>query len=111
MALANEVFGQEMANTGSPVPSNTPTAKVMAASGGSAVGGALGTIITWIIVSNNLIGPPPIPEDVHTAITAVITAGCGALVALLSGYFTRPQPNMAVIYDQKRRPRIARHVA
>ncbi|HEY4471638.1 MAG TPA: hypothetical protein VGN21_10740, partial [Stellaceae bacterium] len=107
-ALANEFVRHDVAYEGDVVASNAPTAKVIAASGGSAIGGSLGTIFTWIIVSK--LEPPPLPGDVHTAIAAVTTALCGALMAGLLGYFTRPQAHTRVICDERRRPRIARHI-
>jgi hypothetical protein len=57
-----------------------------------------------MIVSHNLLGPPPIPDTVQTALAAVVTAACGALVAGLSGYYTRPQAHTRVIYDERQRP-------
>ena len=108
MAVANEMISQEMVDATGIVPSNAPTGKVLAASGGSAVGGALGTIVTWMICSH--IEPPPLTDNVRGAIALLVTAVCGAVVAGVSGYLARPQPQTRIIYDRKNRPRIARRV-
>lgn len=108
MALANEIVDHDWGEHDNVVASNAPTAKVVAASGGSALGGALGTIVTWMVVAH--IGPPPLPDNVQSAMTLLITAVCGALAAGVSGYFTRPQRHTRVIYDARQRPRIARQV-
>ena len=108
MAVANEMISQEMVDATGIVPSNAPTSKVLAASGGSAVGGALGTIMTWMICSH--IEPPPLTDNVRGAIALLVTAACGAVVAGVSGYLARPQPQTRIIYDHKNRPRIARRV-
>ena len=108
MAVANEMVSQEMVDATGIVPSNAPTGKVLAASGGSAVGGALGTIVTWMICSH--IEPPPLTDNVRGAIALLVTAACGAVVAGASGYLARPQPQTRIIYDHKNRPRIARRV-
>ena len=99
MAVANEMISQEMVDATGIVPSNAPTSKVLAASGGSAVGGALGTIMTWMICSH--IEPPPLTDSVRGAIALLVTAACGAVVAGASGYLARPQPQTRIIYDHK----------
>ena len=79
MAVANETVSQEMVDGTGIVPSNAPTSKVLAASGGSAIGGALGTIVTWMVCSH--IEPPPLTDNVRGAIAMLVTAACGAVVA------------------------------
>lgn len=87
-------------------PKRSPTAKVLAASGGAAIGGMAGTIASWIIAAY------PAFEHASAALQAgtpvVLTALCSALGAGLAGWLRRPDPDTRLIFDDDNRPRMAR---
>ena len=70
----------------SPESSNTARvgAKVMAATGGSALGSAIATILNWYLDSHHILGQNPIPPPVQGAIALVIAS----LVAFVGGWAT-----------------------
>lgn len=65
-----------------PEPNKTPQPKVVAATSGAGVGGALAVITNWIIEASTGID---IPESVELATVVVFTAG----LAFVSGYWKR----------------------
>ncbi|KAB0677580.1 hypothetical protein [Aureimonas leprariae] len=72
-------------------PSKAPTNKAIAATGGSAVGAAIATVILYLLDPNN-----QLPGAVTTAITTLVTA----VVTLAAAYFTPPGSNEAIIMTQ-----------
>lgn len=64
-------------------PTNTPQPKVIAATAGSLVGGAVSTITVYLIES---LGNVVLPDEVKSAAVVLISAG----VAFLAGYIKRP---------------------
>ena len=69
-------------------PTNVPSQKTLAATGGSAVGSALATILLyWLDPSSQL------PPEVRTAVTVLISAA----FTFLAGYITPPSSKEAVV--------------
>jgi len=81
---------------------NLPTAKVKAATAGSAAGGALGTVICWVLTTAGF--APPV------GVEAAIAILCSASLAGAAGYFKRPDAYMRVIDDGQGRPRTGHRV-
>lgn len=80
-------------------PTNVPSQKTVAATGGSAVGAALSTVLLyWYDPTNQ------VPEGVRTAITVLVSAG----VTFLAGYFTPPSSREAVVKDASGKVKFAR---
>jgi len=81
-----EIGGQAPVAVAAPDVGNTVRvgAKVMAATGGSALGSAIATILNWYLDSHHILGPDPIPPPVQGAIGLVIAS----LVAFASGWAT-----------------------
>ena len=77
-----------LASASSPVASRTPTNKAVAATGGSAMGAAISTLLLYGIELN-----PPLPDTVSGAISTLVTAA----VTLAAAYFTPPGTNETVI--------------
>ena len=69
-------------------PTNTPTNKTVAATGGSVVGGALATIVLYLVDPQNTI-----PQPVQGAITTLAVA----IVTFIAGYLTPPGSSEGVI--------------
>jgi hypothetical protein len=82
--------------------SNSPTAKVKAATAGSAAGGALGVVICWVLTTAGF--APPVGVEGAIAIL------CSASLAGLAGWFKRPDACTRVIADANGRPRTGHHV-
>lgn len=83
---------------GSPVASRMPTNKAVAATGGSAVGAAISTLLVYGIELNHAL-----PDTVSGAITTLVTAA----VTLAAAYFTPPGTNETIILTPEG-PRSAR---
>jgi len=75
-----------------------PTPKVVAATGGSAVGVALSTVVSWAVVQYC---PVTLPDDVNKAVTFLIITGLTAAFAFVCGYIRRPSPDHAVLLDPR----------
>ena len=83
-----------------------PVGKVRAASLGAALGGALGTIATWVVASYHPFGPDAPGLQVLTPI--VITALSSGLFAAAAGWLKRPDLDVRILCDEENRPRTAR---
>jgi hypothetical protein len=82
-----------------------PTTKVIAATGGSAIGAAVSTLVGWGFANASV----TVPDDVNKAVTCLIVAGLTAVSTFGSGYFTRFSRNQTVAIDpQTGRSRICR---
>lgn len=68
-------------------PSKAPTNKAVAATGGSAIGAAISTLVIFTLDPNH-----QLPGEVTTAVTTLVTAS----VTLAAAYFTPPGANEAV---------------
>lgn len=68
-------------------PTAAPTNKAVAATGGSAFGAAVATLLLWAL------GLKDLPEEVQAAIVTIVTA----LVTAAAAYFTPPGSHEAVI--------------
>jgi hypothetical protein len=88
------------------VPTLSPTTKVLAASGGGAIGGVLGTIASWIIVAYP--GFEHVSAGLQVGTPVAVTALCSALGAGLAGWLRRPDPDTRLVFDEDNRPRMAR---
>jgi len=69
-------------------PTSAPTNKAVAATGGSAVGAAVSTILLYLLDPDG-----HLPQEVKVAITTLVTA----VVTLAAAYFTPPGASEAVI--------------
>src|SRR6516162_3628577 len=86
--------------------SNRPTPKVVAATGGSAVGVALSTVVSWAVVQYC---PVVMPDDVNKAVTFLIITGLTAAFTFVCGYITRPSQYDTILLDPETgRPRTCR---
>jgi hypothetical protein len=74
-----------------------PTPKVLGATGGSALGAAVATLINWALDNYHLPSSQTLPPNVLTSITVITTA----LFTFLSGYYTRPAPTQTVIQQRQ----------
>jgi hypothetical protein len=81
---------------------NRPTAKVKAATAGSAAGGALAVVICWVMTTAGF-APP-------TGVEAAIAMLCSASLAGAAGWFKRPDACTRVIPDARGRPRTGHQV-
>lgn len=79
-------------------PSSAPTNKSVAATGGSAFGAAVATIILYFLRGYEL------PPEVQAAITTIVTA----IVTAAAAYFTPPGTNEAVMVAADGSTRMAR---
>ena len=70
-----------------------PAPKVLGAAGGSAVGTALATLITWALDNYHLLSTQPLPSKVQDSLTVVISA----IFTFLAGYYVRPSPTQTAI--------------
>lgn len=70
-----------------------PTPKVLGATGGSAVGTAIATLITWALNNYHVLSSQALPSEVLTSVTVIVTA----IVTFLAGYYVRPSPTQTVI--------------
>lgn len=70
-------------------PTTAPTKKVVAATGGAAVGPALALLICW---GANHFLHAGIPDDVQDALAIVASA----LISFVAGYYTSPDANETV---------------
>ena len=87
-------------------PVLVPVGKVRAASLGAALGGALGTIATWVVASFHPFGPGSPGLQALTPI--IITALSSGLLAAAAGWLKRPDLNIRIVCDEENRPRTAR---
>ena|ERR1700736_909404 len=88
----------------SPQASYRPTPKVVAATGGSAVGVALSTVVSWAVMQYC---PVAMPDDVNKALTFLIITGLTAAFTFGCGYLTRPSRYHTIAVDPANgRPRI-----
>jgi hypothetical protein len=69
-------------------PTNLPTNKTVAATGGSAVGAAVATILLYLIDPKS-----ELPQAVQVAVTTLMTA----IVTFIAGYWTPPGATEGVI--------------
>ena len=67
---------------------SAPTNKAVAATGGSAVGAAISTIVLYLLDPNG-----HLPQEVKVAITTLVTA----IVTLAAAYYTPPGASEAVM--------------
>jgi hypothetical protein len=81
------------------LPSNLPTNKTIAATGGSAVGAAASTIILYLIDPKSQL-PPPVQVAVTTLLTAFLT--------FIAGYLTPPGATEGVIRTAEGKVVVAR---
>ncbi|MHB8285991.1 MAG: hypothetical protein ACYDD1_15120 [Caulobacteraceae bacterium] len=72
-------------------PTTAPTKKVVAATGGAAVGPALALLICWA-ANRFLPTADAIPQDVQDALAIVASV----LVSFIAGYYTSPDANETV---------------
>src|SRR6516165_2539580 len=83
-----------------------PTPKVVAATGGSAVGVSLSTVVSWAVVQYC---PVVMPNDVIKAVTFLIITGLTAAFTFVCGYITRPSQYHTILLDPETgRPRTCR---
>jgi hypothetical protein len=75
-----------------PQPTNVPSQKTLAATGGSLFGAAIATVFLWWYDPT-----AQIPENVRVAITVIIST----IVVFLSGYLTPPSSKEVVVKDQQ----------
>ena len=87
-------------------PTNSPTAKVMAATTGSAAGSAVATIIVYVL-NTYLLSGRPLPNEVQSAVSLLVAAG----VAFIFGYYKSPSPNEATTIGGNGKPITGRVVA
>jgi len=81
---------------------NRPTAKVKAATAGSATGSAFGVVICWVLTTAGF-APP-------TGVEGAIAVLCSTLFAGLAGYYKRPNAGTRVIEDDQGLPRTGRQI-
>lgn len=62
--------------------SKAPVPKVLASTAGAGLGGALGTILVWLLSANGI----EVPESVGAAFDTVLAV----VVAFVAGYLTPP---------------------
>ena len=65
-----------------PVPTSTPKKKVLAATGGAAVGSAAAVVLVWTVQKAGL----DVPANVADALNVVVTA----ILTFVAGWFTPP---------------------
>jgi len=87
-------------------PMMAPVGKVRAASLGAALGGAVGTIASWVIAAHYPFGPDAPGLQVLTPIA--ITALSSGLFAAGAGWLKRPDLDIRIVCDEENRPRTAR---
>jgi hypothetical protein len=80
-------------------PTSVPTNKTLAATGGSAVGAALATILLYLIDPES-----KLPQPVQVAVTTLMTAA----ITFIAGYFTPPGAREAVVQTADGRFKAAR---
>ena len=75
-----------------------PTPKVIGAAGGSAVGTAAATLITWGLDNYHLLSAQPLPSKVQDSLTVILSA----IFTFLAGYYVRPShAQTTVLQDGK----------
>jgi hypothetical protein len=75
----------------------SPKTKVIAATGGAAVGSAFSVVLTWVLASAlNKLGLT-LPDNVTAAFNTIFTT----IVTLAAGYYTPPGVSEGVIVDDK----------
>jgi hypothetical protein len=74
--------------------------KVWAATGGSAIGGAVATLVVWYLDTNRILSADALPTTVTSAISTLIST----LAAFGSGYYVRPGANVVAVLDASGRP-------
>ena len=74
--------------------------KVWAATGGSAIGGAVATLVVWYLDTNRILTLDALPTTVTSAISTLIST----LAAFGSGYYVRPGANEVAVLDTSGRP-------
>lgn len=86
--------------TGQIVSTSAPTNKAVAATGGSAFGAALATIVIYLMELGSFVPP----DSVKAAITTILTA----LVTLGAAYFTPPGAGEVVVVTEEGKVKTAR---
>src|SRR5262249_27073094 len=71
----------------------TPTPKVLGATGGSAVGTAVATLITWALDNYHLLSTQQLPAELQTSVTVIVTA----VITFLVGYYVSPSPSQTTV--------------
>jgi hypothetical protein len=90
-----------MSGTGTPgVQPSGVVNKVWAATGGSAIGRAVATLVVWYLDSNHILSPDALPTTVTSAISTLIST----LAAIGSGYYVRPGREEVAVMDGSGRP-------
>ena len=56
-----------------PIPTNTPKSKVLAATGGAAVGSAVAVVLIWAIQKMGIEVPADVTEALGVILTAILT--------------------------------------
>jgi hypothetical protein len=90
----NEVIGVQPAS-GQMTATAMPKTKVVAATGGAALGSAFSVILIWILQSGLAELQIEMPPAVLDAFTAIFTA----LAAFAAGYYTPPGVDEGVVVD------------
>ena len=75
----------------------SPKTKVIAATGGAAVGSAFSVILTWILAAALKKLDLALPDNVTAAFNTIFTT----IVTLAAGYYTPPSASEGVIVDEK----------
>jgi hypothetical protein len=78
-------------------PSATPKTKVIAATGGAALGSAFSVVLTWILGLALKKIDLTLPDNVTEAFNTIFTT----IVTFAAGYYTPPSASERVIVDEK----------
>jgi hypothetical protein len=78
-----------------PAITSQPTPKVIGATGGSGIGGAIGTPVAWPLDNYHVLSAQPLSTEVKSAIVTLVSA----FFAFLGGYYMRPAPTQTVLQD------------
>jgi hypothetical protein len=74
-------------------PTNSPKNKVIAATGGAAIGSAVAVILTWIVTAAFTKVGISLPENVSNAFSVIFTT----ITTFLAGYYTPAGANEGVV--------------
>lgn len=85
---------------GAPAQTTAPQRKVIAATGGAAVGSAVAVILTWVLGGVLAKLGLPFPDNIQSAFNTVFTT----LSAFTFGYYTSPAMGEAVALDAAGNP-------
>jgi hypothetical protein len=69
--------------------------KVWGATGGTAVGGAVATLVVWWLDANHVLTAGDLPETIKGAVATLVTTA----FSFLGGYYTRPGSDEIVTRD------------